>query len=346
MTLQELLKRHTFDEIAPFISVVDEGQVGMMPKYKEAYDILCHTKGSGCDGNITVQWTGEGESKPYDICTNYISVDNCEGDLWENNVSKEVVVDEGVHISEEELCARLLWSSTFFGFSEDVDPVRSLGGYKPYSEYGVKAQNVETQLIIRNLSKKYRLEYLKSLNDDEDLICFGGALSFEGWDNHRWHLKHCNRSKRKRNYRMGRLPKELKRKDRIEGLIQRLIKTDIVTPFTPKRRDLDFLFGDFHKQEVVYHSRTYGESSPTEYVLEQLEKYEKADFCKYSHFIVRLATSDRIRLIASGKIFPFIKRVKAKLPQGSSIDWYHCYDNALRDEVKLTIVCCCDNEES
>ncbi len=49
MTLQELLKKHPFEEIAPFIGVVEKSQVGMLPKYKEAYDILCHIEGAECD---------------------------------------------------------------------------------------------------------------------------------------------------------------------------------------------------------------------------------------------------------------------------------------------------------
>ena len=197
MTLQELLRKHPFDEIVPFIGVVDKRQVGMMPKYKEAYDILCHIEGAECDEPITVRWTGKGESEPWDDFNNYISIGNCEGDYWTNNVSKEVVVDKGVHVSEAELCARLLWSCTFYGFSQDVDAIRSLGGYKPFSEYGIRAQYIQEQTIMRNLSKKYQLEYKESLKHDERY--FGGALSCEGWRNNEWHLTHCNRSKQKRN---------------------------------------------------------------------------------------------------------------------------------------------------
>ncbi len=344
MTLQELLRNHPFDAIAPYIDRVEEGQAIMMPKYKEVYDILRNIEGEKCDEEITVKWTGGGESEPYSITDNYIFVENCEGGKWEDNVSKQVVVDEGVHISEEELCARLLWSCTFYGFSQgEKDFVRCIGGYIPATQYGIRAMKFEEQLILRNLSKKYHLEYKRSMLDD-DMKYWGGALSSEGWRDYSSHTSRCNRSKRKRNYRMEQQAELLKRKDKIEGLIQRFLKTDVVTPFTPTHEALNFLFGNVEKLEKTYHSHTYGECSPTDYILELIEKYETVKFKNIGRFMVRLATSDKSRLIASGKMLPFIERIKKWLPQDSTIDWYHCYDNTLGNEIQLTILCCAEQK--
>ena len=42
---------------------------------------------------------------------------NCEGDLWECNVAKEVVVANDCNISKEEVLAKILWSCTFYGYT-------------------------------------------------------------------------------------------------------------------------------------------------------------------------------------------------------------------------------------
>ena len=58
---------------------------------------------------ISVEWDDE---QLYE--THPIRIGNCEGDSWENNLGKRIVIADSIKISREELAAHCLWSTTFF----------------------------------------------------------------------------------------------------------------------------------------------------------------------------------------------------------------------------------------
>lgn len=109
MKLKELLLSTDFDMLIPALK--KEGYLGIR-QYREAYDILCHLipvdESEIEDPQIRVEWVKPVEG--YEDEEPYINVYNCEGDLWECNVAKEVVVANDCNISKEEVLAR------FFGF--------------------------------------------------------------------------------------------------------------------------------------------------------------------------------------------------------------------------------------
>ena len=111
MKLKELLETVEFEDmIEPLVSF-DPKAGECLDAYKEAFDILRHTEAKETDRVISVEWVelSSGER--------YIKPRHCEGDWWDRNLGKEIVVAENVNISMEDVAARILWSLTFYGFN-------------------------------------------------------------------------------------------------------------------------------------------------------------------------------------------------------------------------------------
>jgi len=117
MTLQELLLSCDFKEIAPLI-VKNYDHENMLANYKMAFDILRNLKAEENPDNPCKVIKIE-EINDKSLKQRYISVSNCEGDLWESNLAKEIVVADGLKLSKNEIAAHCLWSITFYGFNPD-----------------------------------------------------------------------------------------------------------------------------------------------------------------------------------------------------------------------------------
>ena len=111
MKVFELFKRVEFVSIIPELVRFDHQSKQCLDAYKEAYDILRGMTPQDTDETMPVEWMKPMFQKPY------IKVMNCEGDFWEKNLGKEIVLGKGVSLSEPKLAARILWGLTFYGFN-------------------------------------------------------------------------------------------------------------------------------------------------------------------------------------------------------------------------------------
>lgn len=111
MKVFELFKKIEFVSIIPEIVKFDHKSRQCLDAFKEAYDILRSLSPQDTDETMSVEWMKPNGQEPY------IKVRNCEGDFWEKNLGKEIVLGKGVSLSEAELAARILWSLTFYGFN-------------------------------------------------------------------------------------------------------------------------------------------------------------------------------------------------------------------------------------
>ncbi len=122
MTYKELLCSLSFDDIAPCLKkYLREGD--RLADYKIHFDMLRMLEPvlSGDDDDrykvISV--------KRYEPCENeelpegILDAWPIEGKLWKNSLAKEVVVDEGLEVSNAEVAACCLWHSSFYGFVEE-----------------------------------------------------------------------------------------------------------------------------------------------------------------------------------------------------------------------------------
>ena len=111
MKVFELFNKTEFVSIIPELVKFDHKGKQCLDAFKEAYDILRGLSPQDTDETMPVEWMKPMGQEPY------IKVRNCEGDFWEKNLGKEIVLGKGVSLSEVELAARILWSLTFYGFN-------------------------------------------------------------------------------------------------------------------------------------------------------------------------------------------------------------------------------------
>lgn len=117
MTYKEFLNIVTFEEVAPHI-------VNMYPEAKDSlgwfklhYDMLRlmnpkrHDDSNGDVCRITMKDWDDGTGPHLDAFP-------MEGDLWEHSLTKEIVLDADVHVTDAEIIACCLWHTSFYGFTK------------------------------------------------------------------------------------------------------------------------------------------------------------------------------------------------------------------------------------
>lgn len=196
MRLKELLLSTDFNALVPYL--LKEGDLAIR-QYREAYDILCHITPADDskirNHKIEVEWHTPDEG--FEDEEPYINVYNCEGDLWECNVAKEVVVDDDCKLSKEEVIAKILWSCTFYGYTPRTtkDTYEDRIMHKMHTLYGLKARILEQRLYFNYLPGKAKREskYVKKLSGSDSF-----SLSSEEWDYCHKRMKKASRIKKKR----------------------------------------------------------------------------------------------------------------------------------------------------
>ncbi len=120
MTYKELLCSLTFDEIVPCLRKYLR-EDDRLSDYKIHFDMLRMMEPVPSDGDkqkvihVKRYEPCENEELPEDMLDAW----SIEGELWENSLAKEVVVDEGLSFSDAEVAACCLLHSSFYGFVEE-----------------------------------------------------------------------------------------------------------------------------------------------------------------------------------------------------------------------------------
>jgi len=135
MTLKDLILKYEFDTVVPDLLTVDEPIKDNLYAFKEAFDTLSRmTPGNAGGKQIVVSLEVETEEDGTEI-ERYLHASNCEGDLWESSMAKEVVIE--ADITEIRALAQILWHITFFGFTPEHE------GYQHYeTKKQVRAQGL------------------------------------------------------------------------------------------------------------------------------------------------------------------------------------------------------------
>jgi hypothetical protein len=167
MTLQELLKSVEFKDIAPVIVKAYPDHEYMLCKYKMAFDILRNMKPILNPNNLDKEIKISLHRDEYE---QYISVYDCEGDLWESSLAKEIIVSKELQLENQEIAAHCLWSITYFGYNpKDRDArIKSIG------KFWDRTTNIKKTIrtLTSNTKNKITKEELQYLFDAERLLEF------------------------------------------------------------------------------------------------------------------------------------------------------------------------------
>ncbi len=130
MKFKELLQKVPFEVIVPELDRYfrslgykqNEVKKNYIPGCKQAYDILMHMEPEQTDRHVQfcldrerMERYGEGAE-----IYMYLYEDNFETSPWPINLGKEIVLDEGVELSDAEIAARCLFHITFYGYTPEL----------------------------------------------------------------------------------------------------------------------------------------------------------------------------------------------------------------------------------
>ena len=265
MTLKDLILKYEFDTIVPDLLTVDEPIKDNLYAFKEAFDTLRRMTPRDAGGEqIVVSWEVETEEGGTEI-ERYLHASNCEGDLWDSSLAKEVVIE--ANITEIRALAQILWHITFFGFTPEHERYRH---YETKNKYERKASLLE----YHQFCNYARIKRKKNLTDWE-LTC---ALSLDEWDTYHAREAHRNRAKRMRDARQDR---QIAKYERM-GKIQRLIDGIVSTSWDSDYADYKYLFDTKEIRVFDFYSRTTNKETRAQYIAENFVKYFNEDLTQYT----------------------------------------------------------------
>ena len=264
MTLKDLLLKYEFDTVVPELLTVDEPIKDNLYAFKEAFDTLRRmTPGDAGGEQIVVSLEVETEEDGTEI-ERYLHASNCEGDLWDSSLAKEVVIEADT--TEIRALAQILWHITFFGFTPDFEE-----GFMP----------PET---INNYERKaYLLEYhqfcnyakIKRKKNPSDWVI--RHYSMDDWKIYHARKTHRNRTKRMRDARQDR---QIAKYERM-GTIQRLIDSIVATSWDSDYADYKYLFDTKEIRVFEFYSRTTSKEVRAQYIVDNFVKYFNEDLTQY-----------------------------------------------------------------
>ena len=270
MTLKELLTQVGFDELLPYLEKHEPEHLDNLYAFREAYDILRNMKpANNFEGKIFVEWHGgewEDEEK-------WIGVSPMHDCTWEEDLAKEIVVADDVHLTLAELAMHCLWEITYWGFSPDEREEtwqRKFGPKVLTNKYEVALDKLEESIWRHQTPRR-----LRSKGKD--------GWRYVKWTNARdFFNNRMNRSKRKREYRQDKRKEYLRKMAARENLVRKLSAEG--SSF--KRSDVDFLLHIEYGRQYDYLSVTSGTDGRLDYILESITKYQYLTLEKYNNAIV------------------------------------------------------------
>jgi len=144
-------------------------------------------------------------------------------------------------------------------------------------------------------NKEIRKHIQESITMDTDQGRNMYALPMEDWKYLNRRRNHCNRQKRKCEWRLKRRQETLANMDRCEHAIRRLLAGQSATSVS--RDDLAFLWSENGRMGTEFQSRSYNKENRLGYILELIDKYAALQVTEELHrAVVRIATSSEAPL--------------------------------------------------
>jgi hypothetical protein len=330
MTLRHLFQFVSFDSLVPYIK--QSGQPNTVCLYKQAYDILLHIKPKekGCY-DIYVSLCEDYDGKKY------INASQIEGNFWSTYIDGNIVLEEGIEVSNEELAFKLLWHLTYYGFScEEIQSTfRSFRNDEYHdNKYGRKAREIEHKRYMLLANKAIRQRILASIKEHQTYGDNSFGLPEEDWNYIEWRKHHCNRSKRMRDNRLKLRLEELSNLDRCENTIQRLLDAQCSTGIT--RDDLSFLWRK-ERVGIEFQTRSYNVSERLTYLDELVSKYEAMNVVKdMDQAVLKVSTSKRFAL--SDIELSFLTNKVIQFLGNRNIQIIMSFDESLGEEIGVFVV--------
>lgn len=272
MTLKELLTQVGFDELLPYLEKHEPEHLDNLYDFREAYDILRNMKpANNFEGKIFVEWHGgewEDEEK-------WIGVSPMHDCTWEEDLAKEIVVADDVHLTLAELAMHCLWEITYWGFSPDEREEtwqRKFGPKILNNKYEVALDKLEESIWRHQTPRRLRSKG----KDGRRYVTWTNARDFFN--------NRMNRSKRKREYRQDKRKEYLRKMATRENLVRTLSSEG--SSF--RRNEVEFLLHVQYGRQYDYRSVTSNIENRLDYIFESMTRYQQVDLSRYNSAVIFL----------------------------------------------------------
>lgn len=151
MTVKELIMEVGFNDLLPYLKEIIVGHLDNIYAFREAYDILRGMKPNPeFAGKV---WIEQEED--------WVSVQSLDGDSWENELAKELVLPKNATLSKEEIAAHCIYNITFYGFSPAEIIEKFWESHSPMQSKMERRKSIIQELTASGSSFKYKdLAYL------------------------------------------------------------------------------------------------------------------------------------------------------------------------------------------
>lgn len=272
MTLKELLTQVGFDELLPYLEKHEPEHLDNLYDFREAYDILRNMKpANNFEGKIFVEWHGgewEDEEK-------WIGVSPMHDCTWEEDLAKEIVVADDVHLTLAELAMHCLWEITYWGFSPDEREEtwqRKFGPKVLANKYEIALDKLEESIWKHQTPRRLRSRGRQGER------CVRVEFPIK------WNFDRKNRSKRKREYRQDKREEYLRKMAARENLVRMLSAEGS----TFRRSDVEFLLSMQYGRQYDYRSVTSNIENRLDYIFESMTHYQQVDLSRYNSAVIFL----------------------------------------------------------
>ena len=320
MTLKELLTQVGFDEILPHLKKREPEHLDSIYAYREAYDILRNMDpAKDFEGKIYVEWHGgewEGEEK-------WISVGPMHDSSWEEDLAKEIIVADDIHLTDAEIAMYCLWEITYWGFSpaERQETWRQKFGPKTLTNpYEVALDRLEESIWRHQTPRRFRSRGRQG----ERCVRIEFPI--------KWNFDRKNRSKRKREFRQNKRKEYLRKMAKRENLVRMLSAEG--SSFG--RSDVEFLLDVQYGRQCDYRSETQNINSRLTYILESMTQYQLLDLTKYDSAVIFIRCPSHCPLDET-ELETFRKSVMQHLGY-TNVLFGTQTENYEKEEVKVTLL--------
>ena len=272
MTLKELLTQVGFDELLPYLEKHEPEHLDNLYDFREAYDILRNMKpANNFEGKIFVEWHGgewEDEEK-------WIGVSPMHDCTWEEDLAKEIVVADDVHLTLAELAMHCLWEITYWGFSPDEREEtwqRKFGPKVLANKYEIALDKLEESIWKHQTPRRLRSRGRQGER------CVRVEFPIK------WNFDRKNRSKRKREYRQDKREEYLRKMATRENLVRTLSAEG--SSF--RRNEVEFLLHVQYGRQYDYRSVTSNIENRLDYIFESMTRYQQVDLSRYNSAVIFL----------------------------------------------------------
>ena len=272
MTLKELLTQVGFDELLPYLEKHEPEHLDNLYDFREAYDILRNMKpANNFEGKIFVEWHGgewEDEEK-------WIGVSPMHDCTWEEDLAKEIVVADDVHLTLAELAMHCLWEITYWGFSPDEREEtwqRKFGPKVLNNKYEIALDKLEESIWRHQTPRRLRSRGRQGER------CVRVEFPIK------WNFDRKNRSKRKREYRQDKREEYLRKMATRENLVRTLSAEG--SSF--RRNEVEFLLHVQYGRQYDYRSVTSNIENRLDYIFESMTRYQQVDLSRYNSAVIFL----------------------------------------------------------